>query len=311
MSLSTCYNALGFGCWEELCHEYMSSVLPTDDPRMPVDDLSSPMWRIIFLKDDCFLQPPSCEVTSPSSSDPDSLTICASNNNNNKINTSISTNTTITTTTATTITATTITAATTTAATAAMMDSYDHHDPTTCPSNPIEPLFEGIDLTHHHQYKDTITNTATTQQKQQESCNDSDVDTQHHDVLPPSPSLSRSSSSLTLSDIEHDTYQQQQGTTITLAKPLKRKRKTATSQRRQQQQRPRHRQKKQKQVRHHTLGGSPTTITTSTTLETADSTTTTLFEQLSYAGIDWCRYCGTTEGVNWRPGPWGKRTLCK
>ncbi|CAJ0756591.1 13557_t:CDS:10 [Entrophospora sp. SA101] len=29
------------------------------------------------------------------------------------------------------------------------------------------------------------------------------------------------------------------------------------------------------------------------------------------SGIDWCRYCGTTEGVNWRPGPWGKRTLCK
>nr|CAG8508362.1 3091_t:CDS:10 [Entrophospora candida] len=28
------------------------------------------------------------------------------------------------------------------------------------------------------------------------------------------------------------------------------------------------------------------------------------------SGIDWCRYCGTTEGVNWRPGPWGKRTLC-
>lgn len=37
----------------------------------------------------------------------------------------------------------------------------------------------------------------------------------------------------------------------------------------------------------------------------------TLFERLTQAGIDWCRYCGTTEGVNWRPGPWGKRTLCK
>ncbi|KAG0167522.1 hypothetical protein DFQ28_006831 [Apophysomyces sp. BC1034] len=37
----------------------------------------------------------------------------------------------------------------------------------------------------------------------------------------------------------------------------------------------------------------------------------TLFENLTQAGIDWCRYCGTTEGVNWRPGPWGKRTLCK
>ncbi|KAI9486468.1 MAG: hypothetical protein EXX96DRAFT_516519 [Benjaminiella poitrasii] len=37
---------------------------------------------------------------------------------------------------------------------------------------------------------------------------------------------------------------------------------------------------------------------------------TTLFENLTQSGIDWCRYCGTTEGVNWRPGPWGKRTLC-
>ncbi|RKP08239.1 hypothetical protein THASP1DRAFT_23732 [Thamnocephalis sphaerospora] len=36
----------------------------------------------------------------------------------------------------------------------------------------------------------------------------------------------------------------------------------------------------------------------------------TIFEQLTEASIDWCRYCGTTEGVNWRPGPWGKRTLC-
>ncbi|KAI9310954.1 hypothetical protein BX666DRAFT_2001934 [Dichotomocladium elegans] len=35
-----------------------------------------------------------------------------------------------------------------------------------------------------------------------------------------------------------------------------------------------------------------------------------IFERLTQAGIDWCRYCGTTEGVNWRPGPWGKRTLC-
>ncbi|KAI7906861.1 uncharacterized protein BX663DRAFT_494018 [Cokeromyces recurvatus] len=38
--------------------------------------------------------------------------------------------------------------------------------------------------------------------------------------------------------------------------------------------------------------------------------TETLFENLTRSGIDWCRYCGTTEGVNWRPGPWGKRTLC-
>ncbi|CAI2168929.1 8792_t:CDS:2 [Funneliformis geosporum] len=36
----------------------------------------------------------------------------------------------------------------------------------------------------------------------------------------------------------------------------------------------------------------------------------TIFQTLTRSGIDWCRYCGTTEGVNWRPGPWGKRTLC-
>ncbi|CAO3643849.1 unnamed protein product [Mucor hiemalis] len=39
-------------------------------------------------------------------------------------------------------------------------------------------------------------------------------------------------------------------------------------------------------------------------------TSITLFQNLTKLGIDWCRYCGTTEGVNWRPGPWGKRTLC-
>lgn len=48
-----------------------------------------------------------------------------------------------------------------------------------------------------------------------------------------------------------------------------------------------------------------------TTLFKLNSDKITLFEQLTQAGIDWCRYCGTTEGVNWRPGPWGKRTLCK
>lgn len=37
----------------------------------------------------------------------------------------------------------------------------------------------------------------------------------------------------------------------------------------------------------------------------------TVFQQLTDTSVDWCRYCGTTEGVNWRPGPWGKRTLCK
>jgi len=36
----------------------------------------------------------------------------------------------------------------------------------------------------------------------------------------------------------------------------------------------------------------------------------TIFQTLTKSGVDWCRYCGTTEGVNWRPGPWGKRTLC-
>ncbi|KAG0330182.1 hypothetical protein BG004_002170 [Podila humilis] len=44
--------------------------------------------------------------------------------------------------------------------------------------------------------------------------------------------------------------------------------------------------------------------------ESKSSKTPTLFQILTKANIDWCRYCGTTEGVNWRPGPWGKRTLC-
>lgn len=37
----------------------------------------------------------------------------------------------------------------------------------------------------------------------------------------------------------------------------------------------------------------------------------TIYQKLTKSNVDWCRYCGTTEGVNWRPGPWGKRTLCK
>ncbi|KAJ2158685.1 hypothetical protein GGF46_003581 [Coemansia sp. RSA 552] len=41
-----------------------------------------------------------------------------------------------------------------------------------------------------------------------------------------------------------------------------------------------------------------------------ESARPTIFEELSHGGVDWCRYCGTTEGINWRPGPWGKRTLC-
>ncbi|KAI9491599.1 hypothetical protein BDB00DRAFT_832125 [Zychaea mexicana] len=36
----------------------------------------------------------------------------------------------------------------------------------------------------------------------------------------------------------------------------------------------------------------------------------TIYQKLTKQNVDWCRYCGTTEGVNWRPGPWGKRTLC-
>ncbi|PJF17335.1 hypothetical protein PSACC_02814 [Paramicrosporidium saccamoebae] len=35
-----------------------------------------------------------------------------------------------------------------------------------------------------------------------------------------------------------------------------------------------------------------------------------IYEAMTTAGMDWCRYCGTTNGVNWRPGPWGQRTLC-
>ena len=49
-------------------------------------------------------------------------------------------------------------------------------------------------------------------------------------------------------------------------------------------------------------------------LERADPRPTahpTIYQKLTKQNVDWCRYCGTTEGVNWRPGPWGKRTLCK
>ncbi|KAG1453292.1 hypothetical protein G6F56_007612 [Rhizopus delemar] len=44
--------------------------------------------------------------------------------------------------------------------------------------------------------------------------------------------------------------------------------------------------------------------------KTADSSSPTIYQMFSKQNIDWCRYCGTTEGINWRPGPWGKRTLC-
>lgn len=36
----------------------------------------------------------------------------------------------------------------------------------------------------------------------------------------------------------------------------------------------------------------------------------TIYQILSKLGTAWCRYCGTTCGVNWRTGPWGKKTLC-
>lgn len=36
----------------------------------------------------------------------------------------------------------------------------------------------------------------------------------------------------------------------------------------------------------------------------------TLYQILLEKNLNWCRYCGTTEGVSWRPGPWGKNTLC-
>ena len=36
-----------------------------------------------------------------------------------------------------------------------------------------------------------------------------------------------------------------------------------------------------------------------------------IFERFWESGIIWCRFCGTTDGVNWRKGPWGSKTLCK
>ncbi|KAI8335008.1 hypothetical protein BC941DRAFT_74560 [Chlamydoabsidia padenii] len=198
--MSTCYNYLGLGRWEELCHEVMSSVLPMNEPGMSGDDLSSPTWRIIFLKDDCFLQP-SCDMTDTTS-------------NNN---------------------------------------TWTNDGDTTPSSDPIEPLFDGIDLNQYQQRHHY-----------------------HHTIPPPSPSLSRSSSLPSLSDTED---------TPKLSLSLKRKRKYTKKSQQQQQQRQRRKYDR------------PTTEMT-------------LFDQLTMTGIDWCRYCGTTEGVNWRPGPWGKRTLC-
>ncbi|KAI8824191.1 uncharacterized protein EV422DRAFT_609239 [Fimicolochytrium jonesii] len=40
----------------------------------------------------------------------------------------------------------------------------------------------------------------------------------------------------------------------------------------------------------------------------------TMYEEFTKSGLDWCRYCGVTKGgqttASFRPGPWGKRTLC-
>lgn len=60
----------------------------------------------------------------------------------------------------------------------------------------------------------------------------------------------------------------------------------------------------------HVPVASPASKKASSLCEVKSTKTPTLFQILTKANIDWCRYCGTTEGVNWRPGPWGKRTLC-
>ncbi|KND01978.1 uncharacterized protein SPPG_02485 [Spizellomyces punctatus DAOM BR117] len=39
----------------------------------------------------------------------------------------------------------------------------------------------------------------------------------------------------------------------------------------------------------------------------------TIYEEFTQKGIDWCRYCGVTKAgqtAAFRPGPWGRRTLC-
>jgi hypothetical protein len=240
-----------------------------NDPGMSGDDLSSPTWRIIFLKDDCFLQP-SCDMTAPvsttttSSSCTDPLAPYI-----HRRNSSIDT-----------------------------IDGDDNDnddDPThlscatpslySLPSS-IEPLFDGIDLNNQQQ--------------------------RHaYDQIPPSPSLSRSSSSPSLSDAEEE-LKPQPPRSIHLTVQHKRKphtKKTQSMHHPSPRQNPHHTLYNQQQKRRRKHGSTRPPLATATP-ETSDSGLT-LFEQLSMTGIDWCRYCGTTEGVNWRPGPWGKRTLCK
>lgn len=35
-----------------------------------------------------------------------------------------------------------------------------------------------------------------------------------------------------------------------------------------------------------------------------------VFETMTMAKAEWCRYCGATSSSQWRAGPWGQRTLC-
>lgn len=40
----------------------------------------------------------------------------------------------------------------------------------------------------------------------------------------------------------------------------------------------------------------------------------TIFQAFTKSNLDWCRFCGVTmitQTAAFRPGPWGKRTLCK
>ncbi|CAO3578182.1 unnamed protein product [Absidia cylindrospora] len=151
----------------------------------------------------------------------------------------------------------------------------------------IEPLFDEIDLNHQHQQNHQT-------QRLNFTC------TEPIGRTGESPSLSRSSS-LSLSDDDDDQVRNRSPQPRGSPKIIQ-------QQKRKRQSQPEYHKKiGQKQQR--TPKRSKQHDTTATTA-TNTTTTTTLFEQLSFAGINWCRYCGTTEGVNWRPGPWGKRTLC-
>ncbi|KAI8093243.1 uncharacterized protein BX664DRAFT_329278 [Halteromyces radiatus] len=240
ISLSTCYNNLGLGRWEELCHEFLSSVLPMEESAMSLDDLSSSTWRIIFLKDDCFLQSPSTNnAYIPPTSTPTTTvpTIPTSS--------PITPTNTLTITPPTTPPPTKCTSSVS-IATGLMDDTDDVQSffsiSSSSPSSPIEPLFDGIDFNHHPDHDDD------------------------DDIMP-------------------SEFKDTSTTTITSTK------KSFQQRKRKRQAKPRNNQQKR---RKHNNQDEPTCF----------------FDQLSCDGIRWCRYCGTTETVNWRPGPWGKRTLC-